>query len=69
VREQQFGSIIMLVAGAYLLIRAFRGKEFFLTGIGGNQSSKPVPNRIARPLMILFGVAAIALSIGLWFEK
>jgi len=58
----------MFVAGLYYVIRAFRGNEFYLTGIGGAQV-KPVPRCMGRLLMALLGIAAMVLSIGVWFQQ
>lgn len=66
---RQLVPVITLAAGVYAIIRAFRGKEFFLTGIGGNRGNRPLPNWIGRPLTILFGVRSVVLAIGLWFQK
>ena len=65
----RLGCILLVAVGIYSIIRAFRGKEFFLAGIGGNRSYKPLPNWIGRPLAFLFGVAAIILGVGGWFQK
>jgi hypothetical protein len=65
----RFGSILLVAVGIYSIIRAFRGKEFFLAGIGGSRGNKPLPNWIGRPLAFLFGIAAIILGVGGWFQK
>jgi hypothetical protein len=68
-KMQRLGAVVMLAAGIYSVIRAFRAKELFLSGIGGNRATKPLPNWVGRPLMFIFGIAAMVLGFGLWFQK
>lgn len=57
----------MAGAGVYLIIRSYRGREFFLAGIGGSRHGR-VPNWIARPVMFLMGIGALVLAAGLWWQ-
>jgi hypothetical protein len=59
------GGVLMVIGGAYVIIRSFRGRAFFLTGVGGERHGK-APNWIARPLMLLVGIGALIIAIGLW---
>ena len=64
----RLGSAVLVVGGAYLIGRTFLGKEFFLVGIGGRKSNKALPNWLARPLMFLIGLGAVAAGVGVWLR-
>jgi hypothetical protein len=59
-------SVVFALAGCFILIRAFAAKQFFLAPLGSRQVGPRVPNWLARPVVFLIGLGALALAVGLW---
>jgi hypothetical protein len=59
-------AVLLGVVGGAILIRAFTGKEFFLSPLASRQLGPRLPNWLARPLVLLIGIGALLLAIGLW---
>jgi hypothetical protein len=62
-------AMFLVVGGALSIFRSIKGREFFMRGLGSKQLGPQISGWLARPLQLLFGVAAWVLAWGLLRQR